>query len=115
MVAVGGALLMILTTLLLINARYASYSMRITEDDVAVRSGILWRSKRYVPRHRIQHVDIHAGPFARSLGLAEIHVFVAGGTAMTIPGLAELEAENIRQHLLRAIAPLDAPPTLSPS
>lgn len=111
---VGFSVLMIVVTLALINARYESYRYRITDEDVAVRSGILFRSKRYVPRHRIQHVDIHAGPWARKLGLSEIHIYVAGGTAMTIPGLDELEAEKIRQHLLRSIAPVDAPPVLAP-
>lgn len=109
--ALGFYVLVALLCLFLVEARYSACRYRVTDTDVAVRYGVWYRNKHYVARHRIQHVDINAGPIARSLGLATLNIYVAGGRAAHVAGLSEYEAERIRQHLLRPEAkPL--PPTV---
>jgi membrane protein YdbS with pleckstrin-like domain len=98
----GGAYVLVaLIIICTVEARYRACRYRVTDNDVAVRYGVFVRNKHYVARHRIQHVDINAGMIARSLGLATLNIYVAGGKAAHIAGLEELEAERIRQHLLR--------------
>lgn len=83
--------------------RFEFWRYEVGEDDLAVAHGIWWRTRTFVPRARIQHVDVTAGPIARSLGLAVISVFVSGhaGAVATIPGLRTDEAERLRKVLLK--------------
>jgi membrane protein YdbS with pleckstrin-like domain len=113
---VGAYVLIAIISFVLVDKKFDAWRYRITEEDIATRSGIFWRNKRYVGRHRVQHVDVTAGPIQRALGLAEIKVYVAGGEAASIPGLTEHEAERIRQTLLRQdkVPPMAPAPPLPP-
>lgn len=75
---------------------------QLRQDDLLVAYGVFWRTKRFIPRNRIQHVDIQAGPIARMIGIATLSVFVGGrgGAAASIPGLDPGEAEQLRLALL---------------
>lgn len=81
---------------------YEVWRWALSEHDLATASGIWWKSRRYVPRVRIQHVDISAGPIARKLGIVVLRAYVAGGVgaAIELPGLTPSEAETLRQRLL---------------
>jgi uncharacterized protein len=81
------------------------YSLR--DEDVLVRFGVLWRTRRSVPRLRVQHVDISSGPVDRWFGLVQLGLYTAGsmGAAATIPGLTPEEAETLREALLATEAP----------
>lgn len=101
----AGALLLILfasLSLFLASRKYDYWKYRLGDDDLAVGYGILWRTRRFISRARIQHVDISAGVIARSLGICEVSVFVGGqmSAAATIPGLRPEEAERLRGVLL---------------
>lgn len=113
---VGAYVLIALISFFFVERKFEAWRYRITDEDIATRSGIFWRNKRYVGRHRVQHVDVTAGPIQRALGLAEIKVYVAGGEAASIPGLTEHEAERIRQTLLRQdkVPPTAPVPPLPP-
>jgi len=93
--------------------KYAFWRYEVGDDDLSVAHGIWWRTRTYVPRARIQHVDLTAGPIARALGLAVVSVFVSGhaGAVATIPGLRADEAERLRKVLLKLSE--TAPPVLS--
>ena len=83
--------------------KYDYWRYDVGEDDLAVAHGIWWRTRTYVPRARIQHVDVTAGPVARALGLAVVSVFVSGhpGAVATIPGLRADRADQLRGVLLK--------------
>jgi membrane protein YdbS with pleckstrin-like domain len=99
--AIGVGLLAL--TLYVAGKKYEFWRYLVGEDDLAVAHGIWWRTRIYVPRARIQHVDVTAGPIARALGLAVVTVFVSGhaGAVATIPGLSNFEAEKLRTLLLK--------------
>lgn len=103
-----------LIVLAMVNARWKSWQYRLTANDLAVRYGVLTRMRKYVARHRIQHVDLHSGVIDKMLGLASVNVYVASGSAINIPGLSELDAENMRQVLLRPDPIAPEPPKLEP-
>lgn len=89
--------------------RFTGY--RLESDHLASAEGVFWRSRHYVPRSRVQHVDVVAGPIARRFGLCSFSVFVGGrtGAAVTIGGITPEEAERLREALLpRPIPPVVA-------
>lgn len=81
--------------------RYFRYSIR--DHDLLVQNGVLFRRWSSVPHSRIQHVDTRQGPMERWLGLSRLAVFTAAGMSAdgSIPGLAEEEAEHLRDMLSR--------------
>lgn len=99
----GVGVVLLAFTFYVAGKKYDFWRFLVGSDDLAVAHGIWWRTRIYVPRARIQHVDVSAGPIARALGLATVAVFVSGhaGAVATIPGLSAFEAEKLRKVLLR--------------
>lgn len=97
------------------NKKFEFWRFDVGEDQLGVAHGIWWQTRTYVPRARIQHVDITAGPIARALGLATVSVFVGGqaGAVAVIPGLATHDADQLRTTLMR-LDEVDAPPPVIP-
>lgn len=81
--------------------RYAAWGYRMEEDELAVRHGLLVRALSLVPFGRVQHIDLAQGPLERALGLATLVLNTAGtrGAAVRLPGLAQADAERIRDHI----------------
>lgn len=102
----GGAFFALtsLPGLLLIHKQYKAWRFRVTGDEVTIQYGIFWKTRRTIPRQRIQHVDITSGPFDRMFDLAQVAIFTAGSIAAvaTIPGLSSYDAEQLRTELLGA-------------
>lgn len=79
--------------------RAIGYALR--DDDLLFRKGILFQRFVSVPYGRMQLVDINRGPLARALGLSELKfVTAAAATGVVIPGLAEADAETMRDELV---------------
>jgi membrane protein YdbS with pleckstrin-like domain len=90
--------------------RYRHFTFRVSEVDVRVAHGWLWRTESVVLHSRIQHVDTRQGPVERMMGLATVVVFTAGsvGAMVAIPGLAAARAEGLRDQLVRLSGTDDA-------
>jgi len=54
-----------------------------------------------VPFGRVQHIDLAQGPLERAFGLATLVLNTAGtrGAAVKLPGLAQADAEEMRDHI----------------
>lgn len=79
--------------------RAIGYVLR--EDDLVFRRGILYSRLVAVPYGRMQLVDITRGPIARALDLAELRlVTAAASTDVTLPGLPEQAAADLRDELV---------------
>lgn len=103
----AGALIVLLTgTLRWLTTRY-----RITSTRVELRSGLLNRRARSVPRDRIRSVDVTAGPMHRLFRLSVVKIGTGERTdgvesrELTLNAISTAEAERVRQRLLD---PLDA-------
>jgi uncharacterized membrane protein YdbT with pleckstrin-like domain len=75
--------------------RYQSMRYRFDEEGVHMRWGILFRREVNLTYRRIQDIHLRSGLFQRWLGLADVLVQTAAGSAtaeMTIEGLQEFEA-----------------------
>jgi membrane protein YdbS with pleckstrin-like domain len=101
-VAVAAAIAIIaIVNLALTPRRVRSIGYQLREDDLLFRRGIMWQRFVAVPYGRMQLVDINRGPIARGLGLSELKFVTAAAAAgVTIPGLTEVEAEQLRDHLV---------------
>jgi hypothetical protein len=101
--------------------KYENWAYALRERDLAVAFGIFWKNRDYVPRSRIQHVDVSAGPIERNIGLVTMSVFVGGGTGAvaSISGLDPAIAEGLRREVMgieeeeeTVIKPPPAQPTI---
>lgn len=86
---------------------YRAWSYSLRPHDMLVCHGVWWKTRRSVPRHRIQHVDIRSGPIDRMFGLCSLTLFTAGSgdEDAAIPGLLEADAESLRDRILHSDAP----------
>lgn len=94
-----GAFSLLMVALTPRRVRAIGYALR--EDDLVFRRGIMWTRVVAVPYGRMQLVDINRGPLARAVGLSELKlVTAAAATGVTIPGLPEAVAEELRDQLV---------------
>ncbi|HKP08850.1 MAG TPA: PH domain-containing protein [Microbacterium sp.] len=78
------------------------HTFRITDDDVEVRSGILFRTQRRAPLDRVQGVNLTRPMIARLLGMAKLEVVGAGTDAnVKLEYLSTANAEAVRSDILR--------------
>ena len=79
--------------------RAIGYMLR--DDDLLFRRGIMFQRFVSVPYGRMQLVDINRGPLARALGLSELKLVTAAAASnVTIPGLPEQDADELRDRLV---------------
>lgn len=69
-------------------------------DDLLVRRGVMFRRMSVIPYGRMQYVEVTAGPFERSFGLATVQMHTAAAASdARIPGLPAEEAARLRDQL----------------
>lgn len=80
--------------------RYARY--RVTDADIEIHRGVIWRRIINVPRSRVQHTDVSQGPLERSYELSTLIMHTAGTehSRVALPGLARPDALALRDQLL---------------
>lgn len=90
----------------MVRRQWANWRYEVTDDEVVLAWGVFFQTRRYVPRDRVQHVDINSGPIDRRFGLAQVSLFVAGahGSVGAIPGLTPEEADDLRSMLVESHA-----------
>jgi putative membrane protein len=78
-----------------------SFTYRISEEEVLIQHGVLRRSRRSIPRSRIQDVSIERSPFARIFGLAVVKIETGGGETeeARLESVSMAEAERLRALL----------------
>ncbi|MDT0265864.1 PH domain-containing protein [Streptomyces sp. DSM 44915] len=87
--------------------RWRRTTYRVTSDLVELRTGVLVRGHRSIPRQRVRSVDVTAEPMHRLLGIATVKVGTgqrvssSAGAALTLDALAAEECEALRERLSR--------------
>jgi membrane protein YdbS with pleckstrin-like domain len=83
--------------------RYRYTRWRLDADGFSLRKGRMWESDIRVPLNRVQHLDLRRGPLERRYGLATLVIHTAGtrDSAVNVGGLAEADAEALRDLLAR--------------
>ena len=81
--------------------RVRAIGYRLRDDDLLFRRGIMFQRFVAVPYGRMQLVDINRGPLARAVGLSELKLVTAAAASnITIPGLPEKDADELRDKLV---------------
>lgn len=84
----------------LLSRRVGAWAYAERDDDLLVRRGILFRRLSVVPYGRMQYIDVTAGPFERSFGLATVRMHTAAAASdARIPGLVAGDAMRLRDQL----------------
>lgn len=95
------AIIGLIVSLIITPRQVRAIGYQLREDDLVFRKGIMWQRIVAVPYGRMQLVDITRGPLARALGIADLKlVTAAAATGVSIPGLPNEDAENLRDHLV---------------
>jgi uncharacterized protein len=88
-------------TMVIVPRQARAYGFQLRRDDLVFRKGILWQRFVAVPYGRMQLVDITHGPLDRGFGIAQLKLVTAAATTgVTIPGLAQQTAEDLRDVLI---------------
>lgn len=102
LIAGGATLAVLIVLLVLFRLSWRFHMLRIGDDDVEVRSGVLFRTHRRAPLDRVQGVNLTRPMIARLLGLAKLEVVGAGLDAnVKLEYLSGKDAEAIRGDILR--------------
>ena len=94
----GGFVLLILiwAWLVYMEFRYRGYAIR--SQDIAYRSGFIFRRKQYLPFRRVQHCKITEGLIERLFNFSTV-VVSAAGDEIVIHGLRPEDAQNLQQFI----------------
>ena len=104
-----GLLVGVLVVVLAGVLRWLTTRYRITSERVELRSGLLFRNARSVPRDRIRSVDVTAGPVHRLFGLSVVTIGTGERSEgvesreLTLDAVSAAEADRMRQRLLDAV------------
>ncbi len=102
-VAVGAVVALFVLAALFSFIYYKRYLWEITESEIHIYSGILFKKQTHIPFRRVQSVDFSATLPQRVLGLVKLKIETAGGAAnrnVTIPAMKLSQAEAFRAEVL---------------
>lgn len=85
--------------------RWLHTSWRLDEDGFRLRKGKWWQKEVFIPRARVQHLDIHHGPMERKRHLATLVIHTAGTQthALKQGGFSLENARMLRDALIPEI------------
>lgn len=102
--ALGGLLVRWWTSLV-----WRAWQFRIGDGALHLRHGVLTRRQSTIPYHRVQHIDLEAGPLERRMGLTSLILRTASASSdSTVPGIDAAEAEDLRARILTLVGTGDA-------
>ena len=73
------AMVLLVPATILSIAKYLSFRLRYEENELVIRTGILFRNERHVPYARIQNLEAVRTLFHRLFGVTEVRVETGGG------------------------------------
>ena len=81
---------------------YKHYRYIVDSEKVDVRSGVFFIRRTVVPIERVHQVQVKTGPLSNRVGLADVVITTAGGSAV-IQYLDRQVADSIAEHLKDSI------------
>lgn len=88
---------------------WRAWQFRVDDDALHLRRGVLTRHESTIPYHRVQHIDLEAGPLERRMGLTSLVLRTASAsTDATVPGIDTADAEALRDRILARVGIGDA-------
>lgn len=88
---------------------WRAWQFRVGEHALHLRHGVLTRRESTIPFHRVQHIDLEAGPLERRLGLTTLVLRTASASSdSTVPGIDASHADELRTRILALVGTGDA-------
>ncbi|HAS09627.1 MAG TPA: hypothetical protein DCS55_03780 [Acidimicrobiaceae bacterium] len=88
---------------------WRAWQFRVGDGALHLRHGVLTRRESTIPYHRVQHIDLEAGPLERRMGLTSLILRTASASSdSTVPGIDAAEAEALRARILALVGTGDA-------
>ncbi len=85
---------------MLAGRRVRAWGFAERDEDLLVRRGVMFRRMSVIPYGRMQYVEVTAGPFERTFGLATVQMHTAAAASdARVPGLPAAEAARLRDQL----------------
>jgi putative membrane protein len=83
--------------------RYLSFRLQYDDNELVIRTGLLFRNVRHIPFSRIQNVDAVENVFHRFFGVVEARVETGGGQEeeARLSVLPRSAFDEMRRHVLR--------------
>lgn len=80
---------------------HSRFEYELTADTLNIDKGVLFRTEREIPYHRVQNVDIRRSLFQRLLAIASVNIETAGGgaTEAKLQYVGEAEASRLQEQL----------------
>lgn len=101
---VGGGLAWWWTALI-----WRAWRFEIGEHALHLRHGVLTRRASTIPFHRVQHIDLEAGPLERRLRLTSLILRTASASSDSeVPGIDADDAVALRSRILALVGTGDA-------
>lgn len=97
---IGGIIFAIIDVFIIIPRQVRAIGYAERQEDLLIRSGVMFRKLMVVPYGRMQYVDVEAGPIDRAFGLCKVKMHTASPAANPeIPGIPEAEGARLREQL----------------
>ena len=92
--------------------RYAMTRIRYEGDEIIVNRGLIFRSERHIPYHRIQNIDIVQNVFHRMCGVAIVKIETSSGSdaEAELKVLSVSALETMRERVFADRSPAAAVP-----
>ncbi len=88
---------------------WRSWRFEIGTSALRLRHGVLTHRASTIPYHRVQHIDLEAGPLERRLRLTTLVLRTASASSdSTVPGIDAVHAEVVRSQILALVGSGDA-------
>lgn len=88
---------------------WRAWQFTIGTEALHLRHGVILRRESTIPFHRVQHIDVEAGPLERRLGLTTFVLRTASASSdSAVPGIDVAEAEALRHRVLSLVGTGDA-------
>lgn len=110
LISIGVALFSITTIVTVVTGTRSFFRKKyaVRERDILYSTGWLFQHTHMVPFNRMQHCVVNSGPIERKFGLASVSLYTAAseGKDITIHGLLQEEAEQLKDLIMQQIQPL---------
>ncbi|MFC0446304.1 PH domain-containing protein [Pseudidiomarina halophila] len=98
----------VLQTMVVLSWKNYGYSFVSSDSEpkeqwFVVRRGVFSRNQNWYPRHKVQQIDLHQGPWLRLLGFSHLVLHTAAGSE-TIRYLPDSEAQELQLQWIEEIA-----------
>lgn len=107
-IVAGVYVLVVLSTVIIGTGSFKRKQYVIREKDILYKTGWIFQNLHMVPFNRLQHCVVNMGPIERRFGLASLSLYTAAseGKDITIQGLPQAEAEQLKELIIQQIQAL---------